>query len=183
MATRRRKPKPITTSTGSFNGRVIGIDVGLANTALAVIDGMGDGHVLALEFIGTDPDKSLRQMSDDWRRTSAIVEWVKQLLWKWRAPNALTVVRFEWFAPRFNMRRGWTTSIIVGAIGAVANLTAEAAAFGGEPPIEVLPASPPLHVQVAAVPKGWCLTERSKPHVLDALTHARLEWLRRTEGR
>ncbi len=163
----------------AFGGRIIGIDLGLANTAAAVVDGLGDGHVRALEFLGTDPRHDLRQMTDDWRRLLLIGDWVRALLGVWAHPTALTVVRFEWFAPYQRNKRGWTTSMVVGVVGAVAQACANSAAEAGEAPIECLPASPPLHVQVAALPKGWSVARRALPHVLDALTHARLEWCRR----
>jgi hypothetical protein len=172
-------------STEALPLRCIGIDLGLANTAAAVIDGLGDPQVMALEYLRTDPDHAQRQMADDWRRLRLILYWVRGLLAKWRHPTGLTVVRFEWFAPRFNVKRGWTTSMVVGLVGAAAVVEAlrpenNAGDFG---PLEALPAQPPLHVQVALVPLGWKVAAQARPHVLDALTHARLEWLRRKDQR
>lgn len=180
----KRKAKPSTIATAKqpeFNGRIIGIDLGLANTAAAVIEGgIGDEHVLALEFCGTEKSRTLRQMNDDRRRLVLIEHWLERLLRQWRHPSLLTVIRYEWFAPRFNMTRGWTTSMVVGAVDAVAQAEAEREQLVSSiAKVEVLPASPPLHIQVSVMPKGWRVPARAVPHLLDALTHARLEWCRR----
>src|SRR5262245_36309258 len=98
--------------------RVIGIDLGIANTAAAVVDGLGDVLTRHLEYLGTTKDSSARQMADDWRRIEEIIDWCYDFVLRWKADNDLTVVRFEWFAPRFNMTRGWNTATVAGAIGA-----------------------------------------------------------------
>lgn len=144
----------------------IGIDVGLANTAIAVIKGPTDKDVVALYFCPTDPQDDSRQMLDDSRRCCEIIDFVVEFLREYIAKDCKVLV--EWFAPRFPVKRGWTTSIIVGLCMGVARTLG----------LDVQVRQPPLHVQVSKPPKDYPLTARARPHVLDALTHARLEWHR-----
>lgn len=151
--------------------RIVGIDPGLANTAIAVIDGPADEDVAALEYIGTAPNKSMRTATDDMRRTAEVIREVHSFL-ATLDPRP-TVVVVEWYAPRFPQKRGWTTSIIVGAVAAVCWCLG----------LKCRGAKPPLHIQVSDPPPAFELSAKSRPHILDALTHARLEWHRREAER
>lgn len=174
-----RKPKP---SPKPWAGRVTGIDLGLANTACVTIKGLLDEDVIDLQFIPTDPAHDLRQMNDDARRVRFIHENLGAYLALVQPEPGEEdhVIRYEWFAPRFNMKRGWTTSIVVGAVMATAEAHARRCARFDQR-CEVIPSAPPLHVQLSKVPMGWekHFTTRSTPHLLDALCHARLEWCKR----
>jgi hypothetical protein len=135
----------------------------LANNGAAVISGPGDADVLGVSYFGTTPDRGQRQAQDDFRRMVAIVSWVYALLTT-HDPDLVVV---EWYAPRFRSKRGWTTILVVGAVIALCWVLG----------VHLRVAQPPREVQVARWPVGQKPRPQGhRPHILDALTHARLQW-------